>query len=212
MKQLLLIAILLLPLWVVGQQTNNNIALPEPQTSGGMPLMEALSLRKSARSFSDNTLSMQQLSNLLWAACGVNRKESGKRTAPSAVNWQQIDVYVVLPQAAYRYEAKENKLIWIAGGDLRQQMGKQSFTGNAAVMLAFICDYSKMGKDRDEESKKFYAATDTGFISQNVYLFCASEGLSSVVLGYIDRDEISKNLLLRSDQKVVLTQAVGFPL
>lgn len=200
----------LLILTIVYPQEQEVVKLPAPDCEGGMPLMKALSNRQTQRDFSKEELSLEQLSRLLWAANGVNRQESGKRTAPSAVNWQEIDIYVAMKDGAYLYNAKDHTLVKIHDRDVRADMGKQGFTENAPVCLAYVSDYKKMdlaGKDK----KEFYSATDTGFISQNVYLFCASEGLATVVLGYIDRDKISEALQLKDNQKVVLTQCVGKP-
>lgn len=198
--------------WIFGiAQEFKPIALPSPNMKGGKPLMEALKDRKTSRDFSKEKLSLQMLSDLLWAACGINRPESGKRTAPSAVDWQEIDVYVVLEEGSYLYDPKANKLEPVASGDLRSKMGMQGFVGDAPVVLVFVSDHSKMSVITTKDQKDFYSATDTGYISQNVYLFCASENLATVVLGLINRDNITKLLKLKSSQNVILTQCVGFP-
>ena len=173
--------------------------------------MEALKDRQTNRDFSKQKLSEQQLSDLLWAAFGINRPESGKRTAPSAVNWQETDIYVSLESGVYLYDAKKNELTVVLSGDHRKDMGRQGFTGDAAVMLVFVADYSKMGALTPKENKDFYSAVDVGYISQNVYLFCSSEDMSTVVLGMVDRDKIKSLLKLNDDQKVILSQCVGFP-
>ena len=184
------------------------IHLPAPVTTGGMPLMQALSERQSSREFSSETLTMGQLSNLLWAACGINRADSGKRTAPSAVNWQEIDVYVALPEGIYLYEPKGHTLQPVAAGDHREKTGVQPFVKHAAVNLVYVADYARMGQG-SEESKAAYSAADTGFISQNVYLFCASEGLATVARGSVDKAALGEILQLRPEQKVILAQSVG---
>lgn len=173
--------------------------------------MEALNDRQTKRDFSQQKLSEQQLSDMLWAAFGINRPESGRRTAPSAVNWQETDIYVSLESGVYLYDAKKNELTAVISGDHRKDMGKQGFTGDAAVMLVFVADYSKMGLVTPKENKDFYSAVDVGYISQNVYLYCSSENMSTVVLGMIDRDKIKELLKLKEDQKVILSQCVGFP-
>ncbi|HBS87817.1 MAG: hypothetical protein A2W91_11120 [Bacteroidetes bacterium GWF2_38_335] len=206
-KNTLLISALFIALNLFSQ--SDTIKLPAPQTTGGMPLMEALKNRCSTRSFdAEKSLSNQQLSNLLWAANGINRPETGKRTAPSAVNWQEIEIFVATKDGAFRYLPKTHALLKLTGDDVRKDMGKQNFTADAAVDMVFVADYSKM--NGGSNTTEFYAATDCGFVSQNVYLFCASEGLGTVVLGYIDRDKITEKLKLGKDQKVVLSQAVGF--
>jgi SagB-type dehydrogenase family enzyme len=186
------------------------IQLPAPQMDGGMPLMKALKLRCTTREYSGAALSLQELSNLLWAACGINRPESGKRTAPTARNMQEIDVYAALADGLYLYDAKGNALILAVAQDLREATGKQPFVKDAPVNLVFVADYAKMG-DGAKEMKDFYSATDTGYISQNVYLYCASAGLGTVVRGMVDRDALAKAMNLRADQKVILAQTVGYP-
>ncbi len=186
------------------------IKLPPPQLSGGKSLMQALKERRSERSFDTKKLPVNILANMLWAACGINRPEAGKLTVPSAMNRQQIDVYVALPEGLYLYEAKGHILKPIISQDIRALTGKQSFVAQAALTLIYVADFKKMGNIKDEE-KNFYAATDTGFISENVYLFCASEGLGTVVRGSIDKDALSKAMKLGDHQKIVLAQSVGYP-
>ena len=186
------------------------IQLPAPQMDGGMPLMKALKLRCTMREYSGEALPPQELSNLLWAACGVNRPEKGLRTAPTARNMQEIDVYVALADGLYLYDAKGNALTLVVAQDLREATGKQPFVKEAPVNLVFVADYARMG-DGPKEMKEFYSATDTGYISQNVYLYCASAGLGTVVRGMVDRDALAKEMNLRDDQKVVLAQTVGYP-
>ncbi len=191
------------------QKMAKAIKLPKPQMTGGMPLMEALKARQTQREYSSEKLSEQMLSNLLWAAFGVNRPDSGKRTAPTAMNMQEIDIYVATADGLYLYDAKENALITILSEDIRAATGPQLFVKDAPVNLVFVADFAKMRGP--EESKVFYSATDTGFISQNVYLFCASEGLATVVRGYVERDELAKVMKLRDDKKIILAQTVGYP-
>ncbi len=185
------------------------IELPKPQMDGGKPLMQALKERKTSREFSTEKLPMQVLSNLLWAANGINRPD-GKRTAPTAMNKQEIDVYVALQEGLYLYDAKANTLVPVLAKDLRAATGKQPFVNNAPVNLVFVADYAKMAGMPDE-AKDFYAATDTGFVSQNVYLFCASEGLATVVRGYVDKDTCSVAMKLPATKKIILAQTVGYP-
>ncbi|MGE5278392.1 MAG: SagB/ThcOx family dehydrogenase, partial [Acidobacteriota bacterium] len=149
------------------------------------------------------------LSDLLWAAAGVNR-EDGRRTVPSAKNWQEIDVYVVLPGGAYVYDAKAHALRGVVKGDFRAATGLQDFVAVAPVNLVFVADLSRMSgasaADRDR-----YAAIDAGFVSQNVYLWCAATGLSTVVRGSVDRPALAKALGLRTDQRIIVAQTVGSP-
>lgn len=195
--------ILLLCLMQAAVSFSQDIQLPAPHKTGGMPLMEALNTRQTQRTFSPQPLSEQQLSDLLWAACGVNR-DSGKRTAPSAMNRQEIDLFVALPSGLYLHDAKKNVLMQLSQEDLRQKTGKQAFVKTAPVCLVYVAD--------DERLKsEFYTATDTGFISQNVYLFCASEGLHTVVLGSVDKETLQTAMQLKPTQHIILTQPVGLP-
>lgn len=186
------------------------VKLPDSKTDGGRPLMTVLKERKSSRKFSEKSLSPQTMSNLLWAAFGINRPDSGGRTAPSAHNRQEIDIYVVNAKGAFRYDAAENSLIPVLSQDIRKLAGKQAFVKTAPVNLVYVADYSKMGKGSSEE-KTFYAAADTGFIGQNVYLFCTSEGLATVVRAWVDKEKLGKALKLKADQHIVLVQTVGYP-
>ena len=186
------------------------IQLPKPQMEGGKPLMQALKERKTARSFSSEKLPMQTLGNLLWAAFGVNRPETGQRTAPSAMNRQEIDIYVATANGLYLYDAKGNTLKLVLADDIREATGTQAFVKDAPVNLVYVADYARMGGQKDEE-KHLYSAADTGFIAQNVYLFCASEGLATVVRGSVDRPALAKAMKLRPEQKIILAQTVGYP-
>lgn len=186
------------------------IELPPPQTDGGMPLMRALKQRQSRREFSTRELSLQTLSDLLWAASGVNRPDTGGRTAPTAMNRQEIDIYVAVKDGLFLYDAKNNALLPVLPVDIRAVTGDQSFVGHAPVNLIFVADHRKM-EGMTGEQKDFYAATDTGFISENIYLFCASAGLATVVRGWIDKLALTKAMKLRPSQTVVLAQTVGYP-
>ena len=194
---------------VVGQELNP-IPLPQPQTSGGRPLMQVLKDRHTSREFSSQKLPPQVLSNLLWAAFGVNRPDSGKRTAPSAMNWQEIDIYVATQDGLYLYDAKGNALDPVLAQDVRGATGQQPFVKEAPVNLLYVADLARTGRAGGED-QTLYTAADTGFIAQNVYLFCASEGLAAVVRGSVDRAALAKLIKLRPDQKIILAQTVGYP-
>jgi SagB-type dehydrogenase family enzyme len=172
--------------------------------------MQVLKERHSTREFSPEQLPPQVLANLLWAAFGINRPDTGKRTAPSAMNWQEIDVYVAMGDGLYVYDAKGNKLDPILAGDVRSSAGVQPFVKDAPVNLIYVADLAKTGESSAED-KNFYTAADVGFIAQNVYLFCASEGLAAVVRGSVDRTAAAKVMKLRPDQKILLAQTVGYP-
>jgi len=186
------------------------IKLLPPRFDSGRPLMTVLKERQSSREYSPEKLPLRVLSDLLWAAWGVNRPESGKRTAPSASNMQEIDVYVATADGLYLYNAREHLLEPVLKADLRAQTGKQEFVKDAPVNLIFVADYSKMG-NRSDEDKRFISGADTGFISQNVYLYCASEGLATVVRGMVDKPELEKAMKLGPNQKLVFAQTVGYP-
>ena len=195
---------------IFSQETDDTIYLPEPELSGSMPLMEALSKRQSQRSFAEKELSNQMLANLLWAAFGINRPESGKRTAPSAHNWQETEIYAVMEQGAYLYNAKKNMLTEVHDRDIRGKTGKQPFVKDAPLNLVYVADFSKM-TDADDTQKPAYAHADVAFIGQNVYLFCASEGLATVIRAYIDKEALAEELNLPEHKRVILSQTVGFP-
>lgn len=181
--------------------TAQNIQLPAPDRAGGKSLMAVLNERKSTRSFQDRELSHQQLADLLWAANGFNRED--KRTAPTANNRQELEFYVALKSGLYFYDAKANVLILIKKGDYRKDTGTQDYVGTAPLNIIFVYDTEKASSER-------YAYTDCGFISQNIYLYCASAGLGTVVRGSFNKDELAKLLQLKSNQQVLLTQSVGF--
>jgi nitroreductase len=186
------------------------IQLLTPQPGSGSPLMQLLWKRKSSREFSPKPLSVEVLSNLLWAGFGINRPD-GKRTAPSAMNWQETDIYVILPEGLYLYDPKAYQLKLILAEDLRGLAGTQPYVKEAPVNLIYVSDYAKMGDKIPNERKILSSGAHAGFISQNVYLYCASEGLATVVRGLIDIPALSKAMKLRPDQKIILAQSVGYP-
>lgn len=185
------------------------IDLPAPDKSGGMPLMQALALRRSDREFAREALPMPLLSSLLWAAWGVNRPDGG-RTAPSAINAQEIDLYVALPAGAYLYDAGAHRLKLVATTDLRRVTGYQDFVDEAPLDLVYVADHSRM-KTVPVAHRDSYASAAAGAISQNVYLFAAANGLVSVIRAWIDRTAIADALGLSHDQQVLLSQTVGYP-
>ena len=190
-------------------QDNNSIQLLAPQINIGKPLMQALNSRQSTRSFDEKQLPMQDISNLLWAAFGINRSDESKRTAPSARNWQDIDIYVFLPEGVYIYRAKENKLEQISNEDLRSLAGVQDFVKTAPLNLVYVSDQSKMGKASDSD-KMMYSGADAGFIAQNVYLYCASEDFGVVVRAMVDKKALAEKLNLKPEQVIVLAQTIGY--
>ncbi len=186
------------------------VKLPAPRMDGGKPLMQVLKARQSAREFSDQRLSQQTLSNLLWAAWGINRAD-GRRTAPSASNKQEIEIYVVLPEGAFLWDARGNVLNQVAQGDLRGATGTQPFPATAAVNVVYVADMARAGRPATDPQQQLNVGADAGFIAQNVYLFCTSEGLATVVRASVNKADLGKQLKLRPDQQIVLAQSVGYP-
>ena len=201
--------LLALPVFIYAQELKP-VKLPAPKTEGGKPLMQALKERKSMREFSSQEFTLQVLSDLLWAADGINRPESAHRTAPSAMNMQEIDIYVAKVDGLYLYDAKVNSLIPVVLGDIRALTGKQPFVKDAPINLIYVADLAKMGRLSAVDAD-FYAAADTGFISENVYLYCASAGLTTVVRGSIDKPALAKAMKLGADKKIIFAQTVGYP-
>lgn len=186
-----------------------NIILPPARRTGGMPVMEALAARRSQRDFdTSRTLDLQTLSDLLWAAWGINRTKG--RTAPSSHNRQEIDLYVFLASGVYRYNQVDHSLEMLLEEDMRAATGTQPFVGSAPVEIALISNTSKItGKTPQGVIESTYA--DTGFICQNIYIFCASEGLGTVARALVPKEELAARLQLAPDQIVTLVQTVGYP-
>jgi SagB-type dehydrogenase family enzyme len=190
-------------------QEVKSIQLPSPQRDIGKPLMQVLNSRQSTRTFTTKQLPIQEISNLLWAAFGINRTDEGKKTAPSARNWQDIDIYVFLPEGVYIYNARDNKLEQISNSDIRGMAGIQDFVKTAPLNLVYVSDQSKMGK-ASKEDKMMYSGADAGFIAQNVYLYCASQDLGVVVRAMVDKKALSEKLRLKPEQVIILAQTIGY--
>ncbi len=183
------------------------IQLSKPQMDN--PAIALLSKRSSSREFNSRPLPVEVLSNLLWAAWGINRPD-GHRTAPSANNRQDIDVYVILPEGIYMYDAKASQLKPVVSADHRGLAGVQPFTKEVPATLVYVSDYSKLGGVTDE-MRTLYAGAHTGFISENAYLYCAAQGLATVVRAMVDRPALAKVMKLGPDQHITLVQSVGYP-
>lgn len=194
---------------------NNIIKLPAPNKDNEFPLMKALENRRSKRKWKNEILSNEELSNLLWAACGITMEETkktkSKRTAPSATNTQTIKVYVALGDGLFVYEEKSHSLIKVLAEDIRMHISTQKMMQSVPVGLIYVSDYSKMKTylAKNDNRKWFVSGTEAGFISQNVYLYCASAKMSTTVIGLVDREKLQKVMRLREYEKVVYTQAVG---
>jgi SagB-type dehydrogenase family enzyme len=193
----------------VEAQEPKSIRLPAPDLSGGKPLMQALSERRTSREFSAKPLSAQILANLLWSAFGINRPATGGRTAPSAMNSQEIDIYVSRADGLYRYDPVKNSLEQVLAQDIRAITGKQDYAKDSPVSLVYVADFSRAKKFG--ERKEFLAAADAGFISQNVYLYCASSDLATGVRASLDEKALSEAMHLKPEQKIILAQSVGYP-
>jgi SagB-type dehydrogenase family enzyme len=185
------------------------IPLPPPQIEGGKPLMQALKQRRTGREIKPDKLPAQVLANLLWAGFGINRPENDHRTAPSAMNSQEVDIYVAMPEGLYVYEAKPHQLKPVLDKDLRTKTSGQPFAKDAPVVLIYVADLPRLTKAKPDQ-RLFYAGIDTGSISQNIYLCCASEGLATVVYD-LDRPPLAEAMKLGPEQKIILAQAVGYP-
>lgn len=188
-------------------QELNPIQLPEPKLDPTKSFVQVLKDRKTSREYQSGNLSEQALANLLWAAAGINRADIGKKTSPSAKNWQEIDIYVVTADGTYVYDAKANSLKPVASGDLRMITGTQSYFKDAALNLVYVANLSKM--EGDQSTKMLLAGMDTGFIAQNVYLYCAADNLATVYRVSIDKHKLGEALKLGPDQKIIGAQTVG---
>lgn len=182
-----------------------DIKLPPPIMTGGLPLMETLAKRETNRNFSQEEISNQKLSNLLWAAFGINRP-NGRRTAPSARNAQETDLYVFNKSGVYLYLPEQNVLKQIVNEDCREKLPKQEGFTDCPLLILLVANYDKMERFK-EEDRTFYGAIDAGYISQNIYLFCSSENLTTCAIGMIYRDEV-KNLL-QFNGKAIIAHTIG---
>ena len=189
---------------------HETISLPHPRMQGGKPILDVLKNRSSCRRFRDEPLPAQMLSDLLWAAFGVNRSDTHGRTAPSTENWQEIAIYVAKADGLFLYEATDHALVRLLTADIRTQTGLQPIDGGAPVDLIYVADFSR-AIDAPEEEKRMYCVANTAFIAENVYLFCTSEGLGTVVRGAINRPLLASAMGLGGNQRVILAQSVGFP-
>jgi len=189
-------------------QVADTIPLSDPVKQGGKPLMQALNDRHSSRNFTEQELSPRQLADMLWAANGINRPD-GRRTAPSARNKQEIEIYITTARGSYQYDAVKNSLIGISSEDIRAKTGGQPFVKDAAVNILYVCNKSRAAST-DETGALINAAFTAGACAQNVYLYCASEGLGSVVRGSFNRDELKVLLKLSDQQVIVMAQTVGY--
>ena len=203
-----LILMFITTLFATSFAQQKEIKLPAPQKEIGKPLMQVFNLRQSSRAFTTAPIPPQEISNILWAAFGINR-EDGKRTAPSSRNIQDIDIYVFIPEGVFLFNAKENKLDPVLSEDLRGMTGTQDYVKSAPLNLVYVSDQSKMGKSSIDD-KNITSGADAGFIAQNVYLYCASQNLGTVIRASVDKKPLSDKLILKSGQIIVLAQTIGY--
>ena len=190
-------------------QTLSPIQLKAPEKKAGLSVMETLANRHSTREFSNKKLTLQELSNLLWAANGINRSEKGMRTAASAMNAQEVDVYVCMEEGAFLYDAKSNQLQPVIQEDLRGLVGgKQTFVKNAPVVLLMVSDLSKLPGGNSEQTK-LMAAIDAGIVSQNISIACSGLGLITVPRASMDKEALAQKLKLKSTQLLLMNNPVG---
>lgn len=187
------------------------VALPPPVTAGGLPLLTALARRRSSREFATDPLPLQVLGDLLWAANGVNRPGTGKRTAATARNWQNLHVYAVTAAGAFRYDPAGHALVAVKAGDLRAATGSQDFVAGAPLNLVYVSDLTTMPGVDAATDGRFYDGVHAGIVAQNVYLFAASAELATVVRAMVDREALARDLGLPDTQRVVMAQSVGLP-
>jgi SagB-type dehydrogenase family enzyme len=193
-------------------QTYDVIKLNPPDLNQGISLMQALKKRKTNRDISDKRVTLQQLSDLLWAADGVNRPD-GKRTSPAAMGIYCVDIYVVLPEGVYLYDAAKHELKPVAKGDFRKSAGMQDFVFIAPVNLVYVFTL-KNPKNAPapvpEEKRKIWGDVEVGCMIQNVYLCCVSQGLASVVRGMVDQKKFGETIKVKPEQ-IIVAQTIGYP-
>lgn len=197
-------------------QNLKEIALPTPSKDRGASVMKALADRRSVRECADKELSLTDLSDAIWAANGINRPEEGKRTAPSALNKQDIDIYVFNAQGVYLYQPEGHKLVPVLAGDHRKVLAgppsparTQDYVAEFPVILLYVSDLSRFGEVRP--TNQLYAAMDAGIVSENVNLFCAATGLCTVPRASMDMPAVRKLLKLNDNQIALLNNPIGYP-
>lgn len=198
-----------------GLTMKNTIKLPSPQTDLDFPLMRAIEQRRTKRKWLDEDVSLQDISNLLWVACGITyeatERAKSRRTAPSSCNSQEISVYVALPDGLYRYDETAHALVGVLDKNLLPHIGTQKMMQVAPLGLIYVSDYRKMTNPvySDEQRKWYTSAADAAFMSENVYLYCTAANLNTAVLGLVDREGLHELMGLSEEEKVVYSQVVG---
>lgn len=182
--------------------------LPMPEMGLDLPLIEAMRLRATKRDILPEELPIELVSSLLWSAYGINRPEEGKRVVPSAINAQEFDIYLFNHEGIYLYNAEKNSLEMVSKGDQREAISEQSYFKEAPISLVMVANYDRMKRFKDQDVRDFYAAVDCGYISQNIYLFCASAKLATVACGGINHDKL-KHILNLNNGRALLAHPVG---
>lgn len=209
MKRFFLFVLICVMTFTMNAQELQTIKLNAPSKKGGATVMEAFLNRHSSREYSNKKLSIQDLSDLVWATIGINRQESGLRTAPSWRNFQDIDLYVCFPEGAYLYNAKENVLEPVIKGDFYPLIATiQPYVNDAPLVLLLVSDFSKIVNDNN--SPVFISALNAGIVSQNISLFCAGMNMITVPRGFMDKEELKKALKLKESQHIILNHPVGY--
>lgn len=193
-----------------GAISTQNIKLPAPKKSGGKALMDCLNERQTDQNFDTKQLSLQDLSDLVWAANGINRPESGKRTVPTATNWQEMVLYVATADGIYRYNAEKHELELVKKGDFRKECGPQPFMSVAPVCFIYTADHNKEGRITNPEHQKEYSYHHVGYMAQSVYLVCAAKDMATVLIGSVNKEELAKVIGLPAKHIVIYTQPVGY--
>lgn len=172
--------------------------------------MECLNERQTDRDFDTRKLTLQDLSDLVWAANGINRPKEGKRTVPTAYNWQEMVLYVATADGIYRYNAETHELELVKEGDYRKDCGPQPFMTEAPVCFIYTANQNKKGRVPTEELKKTYSHHHAGYMAQNVYLVCAAKNMATVTIGTVDKEALAKVIGLPQNHLVLYTQPVGY--
>lgn len=186
------------------------VPLPAAPRRGGRPLFETLMHRQSQREFSPQALTPQQLAEVLWAAAGINRPDLGGRTAPSALNAQEVEVYAAMASGLYRYDPAAHALERVVAADVRRVTGYQDFVDSAPLDLVYVADHARM-KMVPAAQREAFAFAAGGAMAQNVYLCCASQGLAAVIRAWFDHRALGEAMGLGADHQLLLAQTVGLP-
>ena len=211
MKNILTIVCVAMFMAATSCKAQDNIQLPKPSMDNKVTLMQALQNRHSTREYADKQIPDDVLSTVLWAACGINRPGEGKITAPSTINVQDIQVYVVRQDGAYLYQPKSNSLEKVSSKDLRAAVaGRQSFAASAPVSLVLVSNHNKFPQQMPREAKTRMGVVDAGYISENICLACSALELNTVPRMTMDTEELKKELGLDDNYDLVLNSQIGY--